>query len=195
MAAECWGEGFECWYFSCLCIFHCSASLYISQKQMSWRGAGCPEPSCEELPSSLVSTGSGWMGGSSLGCLAVGAVCANSYCGFYSLCVSFRWCECILYSAPSFTPDRVQSGARNGFSTNSVHLDSITHPRLIKIGSVMLEHGAAHARYLQGVQKPCAGFICSLSVGGTGSFRKSERTVFAGGSCTNKQEDVILCIL
>lgn len=59
----------------------------------------------------------------------------------------------------------------------------------------MLEHGAAHARYLQGVQKPCAGFICSLSVGGTGSFRKSERTVFAGGSCTNKQEDVILCIL
>lgn len=34
---------------------------------MSWRGVGCSDPWGKELPSSLVGTGSGWMGGGSLG--------------------------------------------------------------------------------------------------------------------------------
>lgn len=48
----------------------------------------------------------------------------------------------------------------------------MTNPRLIRVGPVMLEHRAARAGYLQGVQKPCAAFGCSLSVAGTENFRK-----------------------
>lgn len=134
----------------------CFASFTFSESRrwageewvvLSPPGKGFPVPL-------LALTVVGWVraGGRSLGWLAAGrAPTASST--FLSACSA-------------------QGDTRNGFSTKSMGLDSVTNLWLIKIGLVMLQHCAACARYLQGVQKMCACFVCPLSVRGTESSRK-----------------------